>query len=65
MEAAQDGRCAICGAVSGRLFVDHCHTTGNVRGLLCVACNNALGQFRDSVSALRRAIDYLEQSRKP
>jgi hypothetical protein len=61
MELAQDGRCGICGGVAKILFVDHCHTTGRVRGLLCIACNSGLGHFRDSIGALRTAIIYLEK----
>ncbi len=61
--AEQDGRCAICrlppppGKV---LCVDHCHMTGAVRGLLCNSCNTALGQFKDSIPSLQRAVDYLK-----
>lgn len=61
MLIAQDGRCAICGAVTARLLVDHCHTTGKVRGLLCGPCNTGLGLFRDSVGALTKAVQYLKR----
>lgn len=60
---AQRGGCAICSGVNkdGRnLFVDHDHTTGAVRGLLCNLCNRALGNFRDSVDLLDAAITYLK-----
>lgn len=60
MVAAQDGRCAICGAIS-TLFVDHDHATGKVRGLLCCACNTALGMLRDSQSVMRAAAAYMER----
>lgn len=72
MLAAQNGVCAICGGKeshvhkSGKLkdlSVDHCHTNGNVRGLLCVKCNRALGCLEDSVPRLKRAIAYLEKSK--
>ena len=64
MYGSQNGACAICERHSTnfakRLCVDHCHTTGAVRGLLCHDCNTALGKFRDNAGALRRAITYLE-----
>lgn len=45
----QKGCCAICGRHQGelsrRLSVDHCHTTNEVRGLLCTSCNSKLGWF--------------------
>jgi hypothetical protein len=62
MLALQDGKCGICLTQSSRqLVVDHDHTTGEVRGLLCHGCNRGLGMFRDSPSALRRAASYLEK----
>lgn len=59
----QGGRCFICERATGktkRLSVDHCHTTGIVRGLLCTMCNSrVLGHLRDDLDAFERAIDYL------
>jgi hypothetical protein len=57
----QRGGCAICGKEPGKisLHVDHDHESGEVRGLLCVGCNNALGQFHDDLQLLARASDYL------
>lgn len=62
--AAQQGRCKICGvdeakASRGKLFVDHHHLTGAVRGLLCHHCNAGLGLFRDSPELLDAAKTYL------
>lgn len=51
-------RCAICG-VETRLVIDHDHSTGLVRGLLCPPCNSGLGMFRDRTEALGAAIAYL------
>jgi hypothetical protein len=60
----QDYKCAICGRhesnITRRLAVDHCHTTGKVRGLLCGPCNTGLGLFKDSPSFLTNAINYLK-----
>ena len=59
----QKGVCAICkkSTISKRrLAVDHCHTTGKVRGLLCSGCNTALGQVRDDTTTLRAMIAYLQ-----
>ena len=44
-----------------RLAVDHCHTTGKVRGLLCQDCNVGIGSFKDNVEVLQKAIDYLKE----
>ena len=60
MLAAQGGGCAICGEeAEGSLHVDHDHVTGKVRGLLCVRCNNALGQFQEDPALIVRALAYL------
>lgn len=61
----QGGTCALCtattAALDGRkLAVDHCHTTGKVRGLLCGQHNTAIGSFKDDLVALQKAIDYLK-----
>ena len=59
------GECAICqrpfGGEAPR--IDHCHTTGKIRGLLCHNCNAALGLFKDSPEVLSRAVEYLNDSR--
>ncbi len=59
--------CAICqndNFKNGKVYaldVDHCHTTGKVRGLLCNQCNTGLGKLRHSVKLLQKAIAYLNQ----
>ena len=62
MLSDQDSCCAICKSTKPlyKYFnVDHCHITGEVRGLLCHSCNKALGLFKDNINNLRHAIDYL------
>ena len=61
----QNNACAVCkqSCVSGRrLSVDHSHTTGNVRGLLCGNCNKSLGCAKDSIDILNGLIEYLKKS---
>lgn len=66
----QQGRCAICNVHKpsfnslGGLVVDHCHTTGKVRSLLCTNCNTLLGRAEDKVEILSRAIAYLDWHKK-
>lgn len=71
MLVAQGGVCKICLGNNPRksprrilrpLFVDHCHTTNKVRGLLCNLCNNGLGAFKENTDAMLRAISYLKES---
>ncbi len=70
--AAQEGRCAICGVqkdpwepgvgLEGRkrfLTVDHCHVDGHIRGLLCASCNSGLGHFKDTLSVMIAAAEYI------
>ncbi len=67
----QDNRCGICGLEETckdpkhdrvrRLSIDHCHRTGNVRGLLCHSCNTAIGKFKDDIELLHKAIRYITQ----
>ena len=70
MWECQFGRCWICKKqmhmpILGRgqdldcVCVDHDHSTGKVRDLLCSACNKGLGYFSDDVSKLKNAINYL------
>lgn len=51
--------CLICGG-DYRLSIDHCHTTGKFRGLLCGKCNSAIGLFNDNTDIMMNAIRYLE-----
>lgn len=65
--AAQGGVCALCERppMPGiSLHVDHDHGTGEIRGLLCVRCNNALGLFREDPDLLERAARYVTKDAK-
>lgn len=68
MLAAQGNACAICKATdTGKAkwwHVDHCHTTGKVRAILCHACNSALGYAKDSPEVLREMANYIERHRQ-
>jgi hypothetical protein len=61
IEEAQGGLCALCRERPPE-HVDHDHVTGKIRGVLCSCCNQGLGNFRDSVAALRAAVTYLERT---
>jgi hypothetical protein len=74
IEKDQNHCCKICGkheSLNGKdkrgnrkkLSVDHDHTTGQVRGLLCDSCNPALGGFKDNIESLQKAIDYLKEGK--
>jgi hypothetical protein len=59
----QGGCCKICKTANpghkGKFVVDHNHSTGKIRGLLCHKCNTALGLLQDSPGILQRARNYL------
>ncbi len=73
MAEKQNGVCAICGRApeeipgmhqGGKLYVDHNHDTGVVRGLLCNNCNAGIGYLGDDVSRVRSAVHYLEMTQE-
>lgn len=59
----QNECCAICGKhyslFNTRLHVDHNHSTGKIRGLLCLNCNHLIGKAHESTEILNSAIQYL------
>lgn len=61
---SQGGKCKICGLNKEGEFkslsVDHCHKTGRIRGILCTRCNTGLGNFKDDIELLKKAIEYLK-----
>lgn len=62
----QKGGCAICGKtpeqLGYRLYIDHCHSTGKLRGLLCNNCNTGLGALGDNIEGVAKALNYLIKS---
>jgi formate dehydrogenase maturation protein FdhE len=76
----QHGACAICrvpwqqckksngryadGTFLQYLNIDHDHETGHIRGLLCGACNVAIGRLYDNADNCRRAAAYLRRARE-
>jgi len=62
----QNYSCMVCGvteeALGKKLDVDHCHTSGVVRGVLCNPCNTMLGHARDKIEVLEAAVEYLRKN---
>lgn len=61
----QQFKCAICETTNpagptNKFVVDHCHTTGIVRGLLCNHCNTGIGKLKDSYELLSKAANYVK-----
>lgn len=69
---AQNKKCAICKYVepdnatsTSKLYVDHDHNNGQIRGLLCMHCNAAIGHFKEDLTILRNAVSYMEKMTQP
>jgi hypothetical protein len=64
MHQEQNGSCAICRELVAleNIHVDHCHTSGKVRGLLCGACNKAIGLLKDDPKRCIVMAEYLNES---
>jgi hypothetical protein len=62
----QSGCCAICGEAldTEKYRIDHDHTSGKVRGILCHSCNTGIGLLQDSPKILFNAMEYLKNARK-
>jgi hypothetical protein len=66
MVSLQNSKCYICetyveNTKNNYLHVDHNHTTGEVRKLLCMSCNASLGLIKESTDTLQKMIVYLEE----
>jgi hypothetical protein len=66
MLEAQHNKCALCLTEFGthRPVIDHCHTTGEIRAVLCLLCNTMLGAAKDNPDTLRAGAKYLELFRE-
>ena len=66
MRQEANGICKCCGRAGlhhhKRLVIDHDHTTGQVRGLICSRCNSILGFAQDDLSTLKNLVSYLENN---
>ena len=60
---SQQNACAICKQVK-LLVVDHCHTSGHIRGLLCGTCNSGIGLLQESESILLAAVAYIKEHKE-
>lgn len=65
----QNRQCAICykkveDIPSKKLWVDHCHNSKEVRGLLCNNCNSGIGYLQDTPEVVYQAYKYLLESKK-
>ena len=67
MRETEGHKCMACGITEkeiGRVLdVDHCHTSGKARGVLCNKCNTALGHAYDNPKILRALADYIEKNK--
>ena len=57
----QKNKCNICNCTMTKPVVDHNHTTGKVRSLLCQHCNSLIGFAKENKKVLKQAIKYLEK----
>lgn len=63
MQGSQGGVCAICKTEPKTWFIDHCHSTGKVRALLCMQCNTGIGMLRDNPELMESAASYIRRHR--
>ena len=62
MLAAQNFQCVICSInIQAGYHVDHCHSTGTVRGLLCQKCNQAIGLVKENEELFFKAAKYIKE----
>jgi len=62
MLKSQNNKCKICNTPLSKPYIDHCHNTKKIRGILCINCNTGLGHFKDDIFILESAIKYLNRT---
>ena len=63
----QQGCCAVCNEPEEKfswLCIDHDHSTGRIRGLLCPNCNRGIGLLQDSSVLLEKAAKYIAEAKE-
>lgn len=61
MKEEQRYKCAICHSAPHILYVDHCHESNQVRELLCMKCNAAMGLLQDDPEIGKSMVEYLNK----
>lgn len=71
MYADQEGKCLVCEQhmtwdhrKGNTVHVDHCHTSGEVKGLLCSKCNTAAGLLGENPKIAASLVQYLLDTAK-
>ena len=64
MMLKQGNACAVCGTEDANLVIDHNHSSGAVRGLLCNSCNCALGHLKEEPEVIKSLLTYIEKHEK-
>jgi hypothetical protein len=66
-----NGVCPLCGVTlifdgvfDNSAVIDHNHETGEIRGIMCNSCNRGLGQFKDNIQSLEKAIEWLKKQNR-
>ena len=61
MLSAQNSCCKICNTIMNPPCVDHSHTTGKTRGLLCMNCNTSIGLLKENTNIINNLIKYIKE----
>lgn len=62
----QNNVCFICNNENKNRFlcIDHNHATNKIRKLLCTSCNAGLGNFKENIDIMYKAIKYLKDHKE-